>query len=470
MLVSNLSSGLNFGGMFNDFRNNVLAKRLLSLVSNKMSICIRKISRNRAEEKAFTRFLRNKKCPSSVVLDEAFKKTQAASQECNHVLVMQDSSDFVFAKRGDSFRSHFGLIGNETSRGFKLHSALAFDASSFQCLGLSYIERIYRSPNTQPPLPYNTPIEEKESMRWLRAGIQSKKIFAKVPMVTIIADRESDIYDEWYRIPDEQTHLLTRCCHDRSLFGGGRLFADIGQSQLQGHCLVPLQAITKIRQPRTAKVEIRFKELNIKKADKCIDKKAPKYVALTVVEVKEVDVDPDVKKEEQLHWRLLTTHIVKNMADALQIIDWYKARWNIEQFFRTLKSQGFQVEGSLIENENVLGKLADMACIAATAVMQLVAARDGSANNVPCTIIFKPEEVELLQALEKTLRGKTEIQKNPHKNKSLSWASWVIARLGGWKSYSKSERPPGPITMKRGLDIFYQTKVGWCLRRDVGIR
>ena len=49
--------------------------------------------------------------------------------------------------------------------------------------------------------------------------------------------------------------------------------------------------------------------------------------------------------------------------------------------------------------------------------------------------------------------GKTEKQKNPYSQRSLAWAAWIIARLGGWKG-SKSESPPGPITMSRGLRAF----------------
>ena len=51
------------------------------------------------------------------------------------------------------------------------------------------------------------------------------------------------------------------------------------------------------------------------------------------------------------------------------------------------------------------------------------------------------------------MEGKTEKQKNQLPRNQLSWAAWVIARLGGWKGY-QSQPPPGPITMKRGLDKF----------------
>lgn len=44
-------------------------------------------------------------------------------------------------------------------------------------------------------------------------------MLSQARIVTIVADRESDIYEEWARLPDERTHLLTRACHDRVLAG-----------------------------------------------------------------------------------------------------------------------------------------------------------------------------------------------------------------------------------------------------------
>ncbi|WP_246757025.1 transposase, partial [Bradyrhizobium neotropicale] len=51
---------------------------------------------------------------------------------------------------------------------------------------------------------------------------------------------------------------------------------------------------------------------------------------------------------EPLHWRLLTSHRIANAQDAWRIVEWYKQRWIIEQFFRVLKTQGFKLEDSQI--------------------------------------------------------------------------------------------------------------------------
>jgi hypothetical protein len=72
---------------------------------------------------------------------------------------------------------------------------------------------------------------------------------------------------------------------------------------------------------------------------------------------------------------------------------------------------------------------------------------------------FSEQEVELIQKLNPSLEGNTEKQKNPHPKKSLAFATWVIAPLGGWKGY-KSHRPSGIKTISRGLLIFLIWRVG----------
>jgi hypothetical protein len=46
-------------------------------------------------------------------------------------------------------------------------------------------------------------------------------VLAKAAVVTIVADRESDIYAEWATLPGGNVHLLTRVMYDRAVAGGG---------------------------------------------------------------------------------------------------------------------------------------------------------------------------------------------------------------------------------------------------------
>jgi len=276
-------------------------------------------------------------------------------------------------------------------------------------------------------------------------------------MVTVIGDRESDIYEEFDRIPDAHTHLLTRACRDRALVGGGRLF-DIAETWPVRHRFELEVRAQPGRPARTAKIALRFGEVTIKRPRNCSDPSASRQLTLRLIEVRELD--PTV--EEPIHWRLLTTHAVMTVEQALQIVAWYRQRWQIEQLFRTSKSQGLDIESSQVETAEALFKLAAVAMIAATKIMQLVLARDGTVDR-PATDVVAPDQLPMLEALQTRLEGKTAKQKNPHPKLSIAWLSWIIARLGGWTGYA-SERPPGPITVRRGWLRFEHMVEGWRLR------
>ena len=151
------------------------------------------------------------------------------------------------------------------------------------------------------------------------------------------------------------------------------------------------------------------------------------------------------------------------MMEALAIVDLYRRRWSIEQLFRTLKKQGFDIEGIRMEDPIRRSKLAMAAMIAAVSVQQLVHARDGAPPNIPLrpiTDVFDETDGPLLKAFTADLEGKTERQKNPHPYGSLAYAAWVCARLGGWTGYYGK---PGPAVMLDGWLRFQDAKIGAAL-------
>jgi hypothetical protein len=104
-----------------------------------------------------------------------------------------------------------------------------------------------------------------------------------------------------------------------------------------------------------------------------------------------------------------------------------------------------------------------IALVGATTTMQLVLA---GADDAPAARVFDAGEIDVLAALQTTLQGRTRKQQNPHSVKSLAWAAWTIARLGGWTGYD-SDRSRGPITMRDGLQRFHAIADGFALARNV---
>ena len=167
---------------------------------------------------------------------------------------------------------------------------------------------------------------------------------------------------------------------------------------------------------------LRFGEVTIKRPGNCSDPAAAHQLTLRLVEVRELDT----AVEGPIHGRLLTTHEVTTVAQALEIVAWYRERWHIEQLFRTCKSQGLDLESSQVEAADALFKLAAIAMIAATKIMQLVLARDGTVDR-PATDVVAVEQLPMLEALQIRLEGKTAKQAlDPRR--SIGWLAWVVPR------------------------------------------
>ncbi len=431
---------------------------------SQQTVCLRQLAGNRAREVQFGRWLANDKVTSGELVGSACARTGEVAAG-RHVLAIQDTTELNH--QAHAGRVHgLGTVGNGSDVGMFLHPLLAVDAADGACLGLAHLHHWIRTGKAAANY-RQLPIEDRESSRWLEVAEAGKKCLSAAEMVTIVADRESDIYEEWARLPDERTHLLTRACRDRTLATGGKLYAWIDAQPAQGVYSFDAPARPGKRSAHQATLEARFDRITIKRPASCQDKNAPEQIGLSVVEVKELPGSV-VGDEAPIHWRLLTTHRVERLEDALRCVDWYRQRWNIEQLFRTLKKQGLNVESSQVETGKGLAKLACLAVRAAVRTMQLTLARDAG-SSARAADVFDPEEVEVLQRILPTLEGKTVKQKNPHRPGSLAQAAWVVARLGGWKGYA-SEAKPGPITMLRGLQRVEAICQGWKLAvKDVCI-
>lgn len=421
-----------------------------------MSSCLRHLGGNRAGEVGFGRFLRNPKVTTNELLEKAGERLEESVQGL-HVLAIQDTTEINYQAHAGKVTG-LGTVGNGRDVGFFLHPVIAVHADSRHMLGLCGAEIWERTKPKGTPKK-KLPIEQKESYRWLKGAQSAQKVLTSASLVTIVGDRESDIYDLWASLSDSRTHVLTRAYHNRCL-AEGKLYEFLDTLPVQHRYSIQIRARKPGQKTRQAQLEVRFTEVTLPRPKNCQDKNTPETLRLRAIDVREPSPPPET---EAVHWRLLTTHAVSSAENAVEIIEWYRQRWHIEQVFRTLKHQGLNVEASQIETAKSLEKFAVLALLSAIRVMQLVNARQGQPER-PASDVFEPEEMTVLQALQGQCEGKTQAQKNPYPTATLAWSTWIIARLGGWKGY-KSERPPGPITMRRGLNEFYALFRGWQLAK-----
>jgi Transposase DDE domain len=408
------------------------------------SVCLRRLAGGaRGGIVAFCRFLANPRVTVEAVID-GWGLGASAACAGRHVLAIQDTSEINFTTTPERRRG-LGEIGKGSGRGVLLHAMLGVDAETGGLLGLVAGRVWTREGRVEVPHAERL-LADKESERWLNTAETAKGVLAGAALVTEISDRESDIYAKWARVPAPGFHILTRAMHDRPVQGGAKL-STVALTPA-GEAVVELRARPG-RPARTAKLVAGYARVNVRRPKNTLEEGMPKTVALSLVQVMEID-PPD--GAEPILWRLLTTHIVEDEAMAWRVVAWYRQRWCIEQFFRTLKQQGLQLEDSQLETAERLIKLTAIAARAAVTIMQLVQARDGRSEQ-DAAVAFSPAEIDTLRALVPTLEGKTALQKNPHPPSSLAWAAWAIAKLGGWDGYPKS-KPPGPITFRHGLHYF----------------
>jgi len=213
------------------------------------------------------------------------------------------------------------------------------------------------------------------------------------------------------------------------------------------------------RHPEAAPQEfaVRFAPVVLRRPLHGADPALPQTLAVTLVEVRETA--PPVDGSKPIHWRLLTTHAVANLAQAQHMVDLYRLRWIIEEFFSTLKRAGFDIEAADISEPQAMINFVAASTIAAVTIKQLVQARDGTTDQ-RLTDAFDPDDQPILEAVSARLEGKTDRQRNPHPKASLAFAAWVIARLGGWTGYYGK---PGPKVMRIGLAEFRAIKYGTTL-------
>ncbi len=405
-------------------------------------ISVRGLGASRAGEMRITRFLRNSAVSTGEILATAADRT-ASLVAGRHILAIQDTTSVRVAEDGT------GLV---------MHPTIAVDRDGGALLGLVHAEMLERTGGLRGQRKQRG-FNDKQSRRWLTGCEHAGELLtAGAASVTVVADREGDIYEDFALRP-AGVDLLIRAGQDRRLAGGGKLFAHAAALPELGHIQVDIAAAPG-RSARQADLVLRAGEVTIERpGSRNNGSGLPKTVTLTVLEAIELNPPP---KAVQAHWRLLTTRHISGFEDARETIELYRQRWTIEQLFRTLKTRGFDIERLRIADGGPLEKLLAAALVAAITVMQLVHERDGAAKR-PLTDAFDHNDRTALETLCASLEGKTAKQKNPHPKGSLAFAAWVFARLGGWTGYYGK---PGPIVMLNGWLYFQAAKHGATLKNQ----
>lgn len=365
--------------------------------------------------------------------------------------------------------------GQSSAQGFFLHSVVAFSeqGAASVCLGVLVAQMWAR-----PPRPLglkarsadknSRPLAQRESQRWTLAyeAVVAQRVAQLAvgpqvvwPRLIYVADREADIYELFLSnlVHDAQCGVLVRAKHERRLAEGGQVVWEaLAQQPELGRLSLGL--------PQRASQAARVATLALRSApvvlrvpvDKARLFGATQVLSLWALEVVEVAAPAGAVP---LHWKLLSSTPVPDLAAAMRQVGWYAQRWNIEVFHRTLKS-GCRAEARQLQSFEQLTRALVLDLIVAWRILAL---RDASRHTPEAAASrwLDPAQCAVLTAW--ATRGSPTQVPPPSIAQAVGW----IARLGGYL-HRKHDPPPGAQVLWRGLSKLTTMTETWILAQLVG--
>lgn len=453
-----------------DLRLVYRGNKILGDLFSKSVHSIRQISADESSAKGFYRFLQNDRVSEEEIVWNLSANCKAACQG-KYVVCIQDSSEINLSSHSSRIKKDESIgttnANKEKGLGFLLHPSLVLDA--FEGIPYGYADiKVWNRPlefKSKHERKYNSlPIEEKESYKWIEVSKNTKTVLRDIVKgMVIVQDREGDIYEQFAAIPEQGIDLLIRAKTNRTLKDKTKLFNCLSNQPARGTYELVVDT-KKSRKKRTARIEIRYREVEIVKTDSASKGVAPS-VKLWLIEAKEVGYGGS----DKICWRLLTTIAIQNEEMAKACIEWYSWRWMIEEVFKILKKEGYNIEASELEYASSIRKLSLMIMEVIIKLFLMRLAYAEPEVDISADSCFSKDEQQFLEHQITRLEGKTQKQKNPYISKDLKRYVWVIARMGGWKGY-ESKRHPGITTLWIGLKYFKAAYEGWELMRNVSTR
>jgi len=416
-------------------------------------------SGSRARAVGAYRFFQNEKVTMDVILTPHCESAVERIKQHPVVLAPQDTTSLNYSAHPAT--EGLGPISTTDSViGLILHDTVAFTESGVP-LGVLDAQVWGRDPEDagKKHRRKDLPIEEKESVKWLRSYRKAAEIQKLCPdtMIVSMGDRESDIYelfDEARQLPDGP-ELLVRAEKSRQRKVKSSLSEEDeirGESEVKSDqdflwdfmAKQPVSGTLKLHVPaapsrkaRDAMVDIRFAEVDLIPPKRYANDAPIKVWAVYVLE-RDLE-DPNASP---LEWMLLTTVETVDFKQAQKRVEWYSGRWGIEVYHRTLKS-GCRIKDRQLRTADRLEACLGVDMVIAWRIYHLtMLGRD--APEVPCTAFFTDIEWKALHCYV----NKTSTP--PDEPPTMEEAIKMVGQMGGHLG-RKGDGPPGTQTLWRGL-------------------
>jgi len=414
-----------------------------------------------ADQEALYRFLKNPKVTIDALLEGHRGKTLERMRGRAVVRIVHDTSDFVFQGERD------GLMPpvQKEAKGFSGHFALALACDeSREPLGVLGLFPFFQkqelkglTEGQKGTKHLNTPRAEKKSSRWETQAIETAGYLPSGTRAIHVMDQEADDYSVFSALCSASLSFVIRV-------EPGRLTVEKLQTSM-ALAVVPATLFREVqvssrskaqaskqhpeRKTRSATLSVRASTVTLGRTQFARESKLDS-VTLNAVHVFEASPPPG---EDPIQWMLLTTEPIDSLAEVEAIVDHYRARWVIEEYFKSLKTGCAFEKRQLCSYEGLLRALALFVPLAWTLLQLRTLGRDATPR--PATEVFSTDQLRLLRAVLEKRRRK--FPDSP----TVRDAMLGIAALGG---HIKNNGDPGWQVLGRGLRRFSEFEEGWNLR------
>jgi hypothetical protein len=411
-------------------------------------------------------FLENPHVSSDALAESVFAASAARAQEAANEFVYVTIDGTALSLSDANGAKGFGPVGspNFPVRGLKVMNAFAVARDG---VPLGLVEQVFWSrPATEEGLTKKArtrrnsarAFEDKEPFQFLAAARKARERLESVgKRPWIVIDREGDdrnILLGLYEADVVFTVRGGRAARDRKLWPDGEVSV---QEELENQ---PSLGKYEVRVGRTGRRPARTATMDVRAAQVILRfprrrQQKTNALRLFAVRVREVGDAPD-----RLDWLLYTNAPVLSAEHAQAVVASYQARWRVEEFHRTWKQGGCNIEDAQLRSEEAVKKWATLLSAVATRIERLkYLARTQPAAQA--SIELGADEIEALQ-LDRSTRG----DRRRRAPLTVAVATNWIAELGGW--IGTQNGPPGSITLARGLERLGYLVEGIALARRLG--
>ena len=445
---------------FGDVRLSRRLEILSNILSSRPSDSFPDAAGSVAALEATYRFLGNSKVTPERILAPHVEATIVRALSSDRVLVIHDTSELLFG--GKSRREELGWT-KKGNQGFLAHFSLALSREHIvRPLGVLNVEPFFRrgKPIGIDPRRAKKSFRNRESQRWWNCAHSTNCLFPLGQNPIHVMDREADDYELFSDLCDQSFRFVIRVRQNRAdcaIFGTGKkgkLFEllstldavcerEVPISKKKGDTWQPKRRGHQPRGARIAKLRISAGTIQLPRPYYAFGH-LPPSLTLNFVHIVEIEVPPG---EEAVEWHLVTNESIKTLEDVLNIVDDYRARWTIEEFFKALKT-GCAYEKRQLENkQSLLNALAVFTPIA----WQLLSMRTLSRTQKesPATLALTKTQIDVLKAV-----SKKSISDCPTIEEALTG----VAALGG---HIPNNGPPGWQIIARGMERLVTMEIAW---------